>query len=268
MLLREVIARVLTDPKIQSLLTGAVTETSVKKPECLVIVENEEGAQALPDLEKHYASSGLALRLCVIDNSQVINTSLSRITWEEAKKMKTWERILVPVCSVGQLAQMALGISLDKISELTAWAIKQRIPVEIGQVEDEFTERTPQAYRDLFASYVHQLATYGVVIGVQPAVSQQVLPSTPLPGNAAGFGDSAIDPVPWSFSEAVEKEETAPKSRPEMSFTKRLFSVKESMSLPPYAILRIAKATVLTPSAIDALKSKNIGVFREGVQCL
>jgi hypothetical protein len=256
----------LTDPKIQCLLAGTATETAVKKPECLVVVENEAGVRALPDIEKRCASQDL--RLCVIGNSQVSNTSLSPITWEEAKKIKVWQRILIPVCSVGHLAQMALGLSFDNISELTAWAIKQRVPVEIGQVEYEFTEQTPQVYRDLFAGYVRQLATYGVVIGGQPAVSQQVIPSTPLPGSVAGSGEAATLPVPWSFSAAVEKTETAPESCLEISFTKRLFSVKETMSVPPYAILRIAQATVLTPSAIDALKSKNIGVFREGVRCL
>ena len=179
--------------------------------------------------------------------------------------------MIIPVCSTGQLAQIALGLTLDKITDLVSWAIKTNIPVEIGSINEEFTERTPSVYCDLFTKYLQQAAAYGVMIGkkaqsaVQPVAAEAETALLPTSENAFA-ADS--DLVPWSFTIDVKKADPVSVDRQEISFTKRLFSIKEAMTVPLYAILHVARGTVLTPSAIDQLKGNKVQVFREGVQCL
>lgn len=276
-LLREVIARVLSDPTVQGLLKSGNPEILAEKPACLVLVESEESLQSLTDIERCYGSD-LDVKLCIVGDEELqVESSVSRISWGKVKEKRTWERMVIPVCSSGQLAQIALGLCLDKVSELTSWAIKQNIPVEIGQVKDEFTAQTPQAYRDLFAGYVKQVTAYGVMIGddckvvAAASVLQTVAASVPsvasLPTtNVSSGGES--DLVPWSFSVDRKPEESTPACRCQTSFTKRLFTVKEAMALAPYTVLQVAKGTVLTPSALDTLKSNKVEVVRQGVKCL
>lgn len=275
-LLREVIARVLSDPNIQGLLTNVNSEVSPEKPECLVLVQCEYGLTALADIERRYGCDW-NIQLCNISDDEIqVDSSLSRISWVHVKAKKTWARVVIPVCSSGQLAQIAMGLSLDKVGELTSWAIKQNIPVEIGQVKDEFTERTPQSYRDLFAGYFKQATAYGVIIGDDhlatesaPALQSALATMSPMvtlsTTHASNKGES--DLVPWSFSVDRKIDESIPTHRPKISFTKRLFSVKEAMVLPPYTVLQVARGTVLTPSALDTLKSNKVEVVREGVNC-
>lgn len=276
-LLREVIARVLSDPTVQGMLKNENPEILPEKPACLVLVESKEGLQSLSDIERCYGSD-LDVKLCIVGDEELqVESSVSRISWVNVKEKRTWKRIVIPVCSSGQLAQIALGLSLDKVSELTSWAIKQNIPVEIGQVKNEFTERTSQAYRDLFAGYVKQVTAYGVMIGdgckvaaaapVLQTIAALVPPVASLPTtNVSSGGES--DLVPWSFSVDRKPEDSTPACRCQISFTKRLFTVKEAMALAPYTVLQVAKGTVLTPSALDALKSNKVEVVRQGVKCL
>jgi hypothetical protein len=274
-LLREVITRILSDPNIQGLLTNVSPEVSPEKPECLVLVQCEDGLAALADIERRYGCDW-NIQLCNIGDEIQVDLSLSRISWVHVKAKKTWARVVIPVCSSGQLAQIAMGLSLDKVGELTSWAIKQSIPVEIGQVKDEFTERTPQAYRDLFAGYFEQATAYGVIIGDDHLVTKSapvlqsalatMSPVVPLSTkNASNRGES--DLVPWSFSVDRKIDESIPTQRPRISFTKHLFSVKEAMALPSYTVLQVARGTVLTPSALDTLKSNKVEVIREGMKC-
>lgn len=272
-LLREVIARVLSDPNIQGLLKSASPEVPPEKPECLVLVEGKEGLHALANIERRYGCD-FFLRVCILDEEQVqADSSLARISWANVKAKRTWERIVIPVCSSGQLAQIALGLSLDRVSELTSWAIKQNIPVKIGQVKDEFTERTPQSYRDLFAGYLRQATAYGVVIGEGYTATEAEPVPLPEPAPVASiFMTNSSDRresnlVPWSFNVDRKTEDSTPLSRPKVSFIKHLFSVKEAMALLPYTVLQVAKGTVLTPSALDILKSNKVEVVREGVKC-
>jgi hypothetical protein len=273
-LLREVIARVLSDPNIQGLLQGASPKIIPEKPKCLVLVEGENDLRTLPDVERRYCCD-FDLQLCIVGDGWVqTDSSLSLVSWEKAKEQSTWARIVIPVCSSGQLAQIALGLSLDKVSELTSWAIKQNIPVEIGLIKDEFTERTPQAYRDLFAGYFQQATAYGVVIGegytaAEPSAALQPVTASVAPLLTIDSSDKeGSDLVPWSFSVDSKTATSTPGSRSKLSFTKRLFSAKEAMTLPPYTVLQVAKGTVLTPSALDTLKNNKVEVVREGVKYL
>ena len=43
-ILREVIARIMADPRLQPLLAAAAAKSSVQKPNCLVVIENETGS--------------------------------------------------------------------------------------------------------------------------------------------------------------------------------------------------------------------------------
>ena len=172
-----------------------------------------------------------------------------------------WARIFLPVCAGRQLAQIAAGLSQDKVTELAAWAILQGIPVEIGRVDYGFGEKTPAAYRAMLTGYEQQVAAYGVSIVGACAPPAEALPQ-PVP-------PPRPQELPWSFGEPVgARAPKAPDMRPTVSFDERLMTEKDAILLPRHAVLLIAKGTVLTPSAIDIVKKQKVEVFREGVRYL
>jgi hypothetical protein len=83
------------------------------------------------------------------------------------------------------------------------------------------------------------------------------------PADAAPAGP---DLMPWSFGEPVIAVE--PEHRADVSYEKNLMTEKEAILIPECSILRIARATVLTPSAIDTLKRQKVQVYREGARYL
>ena len=64
---------------------------------------------------------------------------------------------------------------------------------------------------------------------------------------------------------AVAKD---PAFRPEVPYDKKLMTEKEAVLLPEQAVLKLKRATILTPAAIDTLKQLRVQVYREGVRFL
>lgn len=256
-LIRELVARIMADPRFQKLLPPAGPTVAGMKTEVLVIVENEEGLQALPDIQRRW-NSCCSLQLCVAGPVNVPTASLPQISCEQAMVGRRWARLLVPVCSGRQLTQIAMGLRLDKLCDMVAWAVLQGIPVEIGRFDFGFTAQTPPAYRRVLEAYIQQVAAYGIVAG-------DVVPAAVLPVSSPP-APILPTPMPWSFGEPVIPVE--PETRADMTYDKRLMTEKEAILLPENAVLRLPRATVLTPSAMDVLKKQKVQVYREGVRFL
>ena len=258
-LVKELVARILADPRFQSLLPPVQMAAAGVKTKALIVVENEAGLQALPELQRRW-SACCSLQLCVAGPVHVPTATLPQISAEQAMAETAWSRILVPFCTGRQLTQIALGLTNDKLTGLIGQAILQGIAVEIGRVDFGFTERTPLAYRRLLEEYLARVAAFGVTVGSQASTLDLAVKTT------AAAAPALSDLMPWSFGEPVVTAE--PENRADVTYEKKLMTEKEAILIPECSILRIARATVLTPSAIDALKRQKVQVYREGARYL
>jgi hypothetical protein len=254
-LVKEIVARILADPRFQAMLTAPSQKEAATKPVALVVADSEAAVALLPDLQERWGAS-CALQVCLSGPVQAAKTALPQRSCPEALQDRGWSRLLVPVCSSGQLAEIALGLCGTSLSALVGEAILRGIPVEIGQVDYGFTDRTPAAYRQLFESHAKTVAAYGVTIGATMAPSAPAQPSAALPPVAAA---STLPGM------VVAKEAVC---RPEVPYDKKLMTEKEAVLLPEQALLQLKRSTILTPSAIDALKQLKVQVYREGVRFL
>jgi len=257
-LLREIIIRVLADPQFQPLLATAGHPAT--REECLIVVENREGLQAVAGLQQRWGLE-YSLRLCVAGPLSVPDAILPQIPWDQAMASTAWARVFIPCCTGRQLANIANGVSQDKISELAGRAVLQGIPVEIGRVDYGFTEKTPAAYKTLLTDYARQVAAYGITVG-----DSQPAPAAVFPAPVAA---APVAEMPWTAGEQVgARAPKAPDMRPTIPFDGRLLAEKDAIMLPKHAVLLIAASTVLTPSALDILKKQKIEVYRQGVRFL
>ena len=245
-LVRELVARILGDARFQAMLASPQPAMTAMKPKALILVENEAGLLAVPELQKRWSGCCL-LQLCVIGPLNAPVTTLPQLPFEQAMVENGWSRILVPVCSGRQLTQIALGMRNDKLCDVIGEALLQGIPVEIGRVDFGFTDRTPVAYRKLLEGYVVQVAAYGVSVGgaTSPVVS------TLMSGSC---GETVVS--------------AKPENGMDMMYEKKLMTEKDAILLPAQAVLRLPRSTVLTPAAIDVLKEQRVQVYREGVRYL
>jgi hypothetical protein len=253
-LVKEIVARILADPRFQAMLTAPSQKEAATKPVALVVADSEAAVALLPDLQERWGAS-CALQVCLSGPVQAAKTALPQRSCPEALQDRGWSRLLVPVCSSGQLAEIALGLCGTSLSALVGEAILRGIPVEIGQVDYGFTDRTPAAYRQLFESHAKTVAAYGVTIGATMAPSAPAQPSAALPRCGSvdtswhGRGEGSGVPA-------------------EVPYDKKLMTEKEAVLLPEQALLQLKRSTILTPSAIDALKQLKVQVYREGVRFL
>ena len=257
-LVRDLVARILADPRFGSLLAGCAPIASAVKPAALVIVENSEGLQELPEIQRRW-NACLSLQLCVAGPVHVPTATLPQISCEQAMLNPRWSKIIVPVCSGRQLAHIAAGLGADKVCDMISRAILQGIPVEIGRVDFGFTAQTPAAYRQMMEGYLTQVASYGVII----AAASEAKPNASV---VTEQHQELATPMPWTFGEPVKQKE--PETRADMTYDNKLMTEKEAILLPEHAVVQLSRATVLTPSAIDTLKRQKVQVYREGVRYL
>ena len=253
--LREIIARIMSDPRLQPLLAAATANSTQKKDRSIIVVQTEEGLRALPELQRDWTARS-ELSICLAGPVSYTAANLSQLSCDQAMQ-SVWDRMLIPVCSVQQLGEIVLGFRRDKLTDLVAWAILQGIPVEIGRIDYGFTEKTPAAYRQRLEDYAEQAEAYGIKIGHVPSCPATLPAVQPDPVAAS---------LPWSYGEQVKPVE--PESRSAITYDKGLMTEKEALLLPEHAVLMLKKSTVLTPSAIDLLKRQKIQVFKEGVRFL
>ena len=248
-LVREIVARILADSRFQALVAGASRNESALKPAALVVADSEAAVALLPELQERWGGC-YSLQVFLGAPVEAAAVALPRRSFQEAMAEPSWSRLLIPVCSGSQLAEIAMGLRGTPLASLAAEAILRGIPVEIGRVDFAFAERTPAAYRKLFEEYAERVAAYGVTIG-----TKTVSPAAPTP--------TVVPPAP--SAPAVVKEAAF---RPEVPFDKKLMTEKEAVLLPEQAVLNLKRATILTPAAIDVLKQLRVQVYREGVRFL
>ena len=257
-LVKEIVARILADPRFQAMLTAPSPNGAATKPVALVVADSEAAVALLPDLQERWGA-GYSLQVCLSGPVPAAKIALPQRSCSQALRDQDWSRLLVPVCSGPQLAEIAMGLRGTPLAALVGEAILRGIPVEIGRVDYGFTDRTPAAYRQLFEGHAKTVAAYGVTIGgkavplaaTAPAVVPPVPSSAVLPGNLV--------------EAAVAKD---PAFRPEVPYDKKLMTEKEAVLLPEQAVLKLKRATILTPAAIDTLKQLRVQVYREGVRFL
>lgn len=255
-ILREIVARIMADPRLQPVLMAAAAKTTQQRQRLLIVVDSAAGLASLSKLQKKWSNSS-DLSMCLAGSVSHPDATLMQVSCEQAMSSPAWDRILIPVCSVQQIGEIVLGFRRDKLTDLVAWALLQGIPLEIGRVDCEFTDKTPPAYRRRLESYIKQAAAYGITIGAA-ADAPVALPATAVP--------PATTSLPWSFGEPVKPAE--PATRSAITYDKSLLTEKEAMLFPEHAVLMLDKPTVLTPSAIDLLKRQKVQVYKEGVRFL
>ncbi len=248
-LVREIVARILADSRFLALVAGASRNESALKPAALVVADNEAAVALLPEVQERWGGC-CSLQVFLGASVEAAAAALPRRSFQEAMAEPSWSRLLIPVCSGPQLAEIALGMRGTPLAALAAEAILRGIPVEIGRVDFAFTERTPATYRKLFEEYAQRVAAYGVTIGTKTAS-----PAMPVA--------EVVPPVPAAPVVAM-----AAAFRPDVPFDKKLMTEKEAVLLPEQAVLNLKRATILTPAAIDVLKQLRVQVYREGVRFL
>ena len=172
---REIVARILADSRFQALVAGVSRNEAVLKPAALVVADSEAAVALLPELQERWDSC-CSLQVFLGDSVDAAKVALPRRSFQEAMAEPSWSRLLIPVCSGSQLAEIAMGLRGTPLASLAAEAILRGIPVEIGRVDFAFAERTPAAYRKLFEEYAERVAAYGVTIG-----TKTVSPAAPTP---------------------------------------------------------------------------------------
>ena len=256
-LVKELVARIQADPRFQALMPQVRVAPGCQTPKILIVIEEEAGLRALPELQQCW-NANAALQVCVTGSVPAVGITLPQVTFEQALADNSWSRILIPVCSGKQLTQIALGDRQGKLPDLVGQAVLQGIPVEIQQVDFGFTDRTPPAYRQLLEKYVAQVATYGVTVTGRKKPEPLTVQSIEQPPVQEAIGGGSIGKA---RVEPAAREE-------EITFGQKLMTEKEAILLPDHAVLKVARTTVLTPAAIDVLKSRKLQVYREGVRYL
>jgi len=239
----------LSSSEIQSLL-AASAEGAGTKPGCLILLNSQEDVCQLPAIEERYRQE-YSLGVCAIGSVELGDIKMNRVSCEEAMQGSHWKRIYIPLCSADQIAQIALGLCIDQTTKVVAQAILAGTPVEIGLVNLGFTATTPESYRQMFKNYLHQVAGFGVVIAGNAPIAKQ----------PAAVLNKIVETQCCQAS--VDQQ-----SHQDARFDEKLLSERKALALPSNVVLRIAKSTVITPTAIDVLKKQKVEVYREGVRCL
>lgn len=239
-LLKEVVKRVLASYDIQKMLSVAKKEDASSQKCYLAFIETEEAIADLPKLKLKFNNK---LCLYVAEGLEISDNSLPKVVWEEMKIREKWAGIYIPACSSSQLAQIALGLALDRLSEIVSWGLKNGITIEVGRIDYSFGHATPQEYRNLFIDYLKKVKSYGII------ADEEMKRAEPLKREDLNIIEPFKEPLP-------EKS---------VHFEKNLLSEKDVVSISENSTLNIKVNTLLTPTAIDILKKRKVKVYREGV---
>lgn len=257
-LIKKIVARILADPQMLAILASGIEQPKVDsdtKPVALVLIDSVASLERFQTLKDNWRQCW-SLRVCSLGSATNAAGEFPTRSCEQTLNESDWQQLLIPVCSGAQLAAFALGLQTSPAEAVFAQAVLRGLPVEIAAVEFGFTERTPAAYRNLLQNYQQQIQQYGVSFGSKSA---PVPVNRPVAEPAPGIGTAAA-----SCCEPISSDPN-PAS---VTFSKKLLTEKEAILLPGQSILKLQRDTILTPSAIDALKLLKVQVYREGVRFL
>ncbi|TGE35418.1 flavoprotein [Desulfosporosinus fructosivorans] len=257
-LINQLVKRILSEPAFQALLHGSHEGSSAgfkAKPDGIVLLNYVPEFERVITALKH--SSGAEYRLSILPSDQAfvakpeLPEGMSWITPQEALEKTTWQKIILPACSLNTLAKAALGIRDNPISELIGRGITQGIPIWLGTEYLGLNAQTPKAYRALYEGYLQTVQTYGVQV-------------------SARLGEECILVTKTSQSprtslyelQAPSNEQTAP-IREEIRFAKKFLGDKEVYGIPEGSLVRLKQGTVISPLARDTMKSRRIELRQE-----
>lgn len=248
-LIAKVVKQVLDDPRIQMLLRGHVEPQA--RPQMLILLnyapDLPEQLQRMRDLWARAYSLKVLASPGVERCRPELPEGMEWVTFEEAYN-GCWQRIVLPTCSHNTLAKIALGLRDTPISIMAAEGIMRGIPVELCTSQLKFTEKTPPAYRQLYEGYLKQVESYGVVVRESLC---DVNSRRCAPVSGANSSECAL---PQGAS-----------SREVVSWERRLLTEKDVLNFPVGCAVRVGKATIISPLAMDTLKKRRIEILREGV---
>lgn len=256
-LLAQIIRQVLSDPAMQSLL-GNSQRVEMKSKRLVLLEADVAVSDVLQSVQAKWGQDH-EIRFFYPGSTSgiLLPQGVSWVKATDARRETDWQSVILPVCSPGLLAKIALGLLDDPISEHIAWAIRQGISVEIMKAELGFTMKTPQPYRQLYERYLQQVQEYGVI--VHECVDG--LPRASSLENFTGFKPQAEVHAAmehWGPMTSEGRDDS------KIIFDKKYLSEKEAFSIPLNASVVITKKTVVSPLAKDVLKMRKIHVWRDG----
>ncbi|MDP4125725.1 MAG: flavoprotein [Bacillota bacterium] len=246
-LVQRILERLLADSEFQQLLR----QTSPKsKSACLVILNYvNDLPKLLAQIQKRWGreySLAIMVSKSVNENQLLLPGEMTFVSPDEALSQTHWHKIVLPTCSANTLAKIALGIRDNALTEMVGHGLNLGIPIELYTEYLGFTEKTPQAYRQLYEGYVKQVESYGIEVytSVREQFPRQTEPILKSPVKA---------PVPLAGSMTGNEE------KPEfIQYNKKLLSDKDVYDFPIGSKVKVTAKTVISPLAKDSLKARKI----------
>ena len=249
-LIHQIVRRILSEPVFQALLRGNnggnSEELKAVKPDGIVLLNYvPEFGKVLIALEQQF---GADYTLSVLPSDQVLAAKPSLpegMTWitpEDALSKTTWQKILIPACSLNTLAKAALGIRDNPMSEIIGRGITQGIPTLISSEYLGFTAQTPKAYHELYEGYLQTVQSYGVLVGA--TLGEECT------GTRLNKQKSAVCEHNASSPEVIYYE-------------KKYLADKDAYGIAEETVIIVKRGTVISPLARDTLKSRRIELRQE-----
>lgn len=264
-LIKEIVLQIMNDPEIQRRLLinqNVISETAKMKMLVLLnYVPNLAGV-----LEKLARKLEGDYRVSVLGTDAVMKEQLTlpnRMRWvscAEAIEQRDWQLVFLPTCSANTLAKIALGVRDNAVTKLAGRAIAEGIPVEVVTDYLGFTAQTPLAYRQLYEGYIEKLCQYGIILRDRP--SNYTVPGQGLIRETVNFHEMMIpqqDQLPPKVCGPVDEYTTAAV----IFWEGKLMTEADAVNLPEESVIRIGKKTIISPSAKDRLRQRNIEIVKK-----
>jgi len=256
-LIKQLVSRILSEPAFQALLQGGnenLEERKAVKPDGIVLLNYVSDFKRVITALKQQFGVDYTLSILPSDQAFVVKPELPEgmiwITPQEALEKTTWQKIIIPACSLNTLAKAALGIRDNPISELIGRGITQGIPTMLGTEYLGWTAQTPKAYRALYEGYLQTVQSYGVSV------------SATLEGGCTvtlEIGRSAVD---VGKQRGATSEQSAP-SREVIHYEKKYLADKNVFGIAEGSLVLVKRGTVISPLARDTMKSRGIELRQE-----
>lgn len=262
-LINQIVCRILSEPAFQALLHGNRAESQenkvVKQDGIVLLNYVEDFERVLTALKQRYGSE---YTLSILPSEQVsvanptLPVGMTWITPQDALNKTSWQKIIIPTCSLNTLAKAALGIRDNPISEIIGRGILQGIPTMLGTEYLGFSAQTSKAYIGLYEGYLQTVQSYGVV------VSATLDEGCTLVNRTAPEGQSpAVTQV--GQSKLTKFHEQSALHREEIRFEKKFLGDKQVYEIPEGSVVLVKQGTVISPLARDTLKSRRIELQQE-----
>lgn len=260
-LISQIVRTILSEPAFQTLLLGnkdgSIEAAKAVKLDALVLLNYvPDFGPVLTALKLSY---GADYTLSILPSEQIVSAKpdlpegMTWVTPQDALSKTTWQKILLPTCSLNTLAKAALGLRDNPISEMIGRGMTQGIPTTIMTEHLGFTAQTPKAYHDLYEGYLQTVQFYGVM------VCETVGEVRTLKTDAG----SLYEQRSASCEHRNAPDEYNVDSQEVISYEKRYLADKDAYGIAEESIVIVKRGTVISPLARDTLKSRRIELRQE-----